>query len=161
MVSDDGQAGWVSVSLLPEAGDIGRVSVRDSSVLANSSRPTLTSAEIARSAEAYLTIVAATNLPGAPLSPYVVPCFASADRLGDFITCRIEKAYCDYLPGVEGSPTYCSDRPYPDHTFTLTTFGKDWSDYDGQCLIVSGYLEIDSGVLQIEALGDDQVSDCR
>ena len=160
MVSDDHQAGWVSASLLPVARDLGRVSVRDSSALANSARPTLTSAEIAHGAEAYLTRVAATNLPGAPLSPYKTPCFEYADRIGEYISCKLENAYCDYLPDVEGSPTYCSDRPAPDHTFTLTVPGMDWSNYDGKCIIVSGYMEIDRGILQIQALSRDQVADC-
>jgi len=161
MVSDDHQTGWVSAALLPDAGELRKVSVRDGSFLAHSSHPTLTSAEIAHGAEAYLTRVAATNLPGAPLSPYELPCFEYAGRIGDYITCKIERAYCDYLPDAEGKPTYCSDRPYPDHTFTLTAFGSDWSDYDGRCLIVSGYLEIEGGVLQIRALEGDQVSACN
>jgi uncharacterized protein YraI len=160
MVSDDYQTGWVSAMLLPYAGEIGRLSVRDGSFLANSSRPTLTSAEIAHGAEAYLTSVAATNLPGAPLSPDELPCFAYAGRLGDRITCKIEKAYCDYLPDLEDSPTYCSDRPYPDQNFALVVSGNDWSEYDGKCILVSGYLEIDRGVLQIRALQRDQVSSC-
>jgi hypothetical protein len=160
MVSDDHQTGWVAASLLPYASEIDKVAIRDSSALANSARPTLTSAEIAHGAEAYLTKVAATNLPGAPLSAYETPCFAFADQIGEYITCKLEKAYCDYLPDVEGSPTYCSDRPAPDHTFTLTVLGMDWSDYDSQCLIVSGYLEIDRGILQIQALRRDQISPC-
>jgi hypothetical protein len=160
MVSDDYQTGWVAAALLPNAGDLSKVSVRDSTALANSARPTLTSAEIAHGAQAYLTSVAATNLPGAPLSADTEPCFQSADRVGDYISCKLERAYCDYLPDLAGSPTYCSDRPAPDHTFTLTVFGMDWTAYDGKCLIVSGYLEIDRGVLQIRALERDQVSSC-
>ena len=161
VVSDDHQTGWVAASLLPAAGDIGKVSIRDSSALANSTRPTLTSAEVAHGAEAYLTKVAATNLPGAPLSPYETPCFEYADRVGEYITCKLEKAYCDYLPDVEGRPTYCSDRPAPDQNFALVVVGEDWSQYEGQCLIVKGFLEIDRGVLQIQALTRDQVSACN
>jgi hypothetical protein len=73
----------------------------------------------------------------------------------------MERAYCDYLPAAEDSPTVCNDRPRPDHTFALIVFGEDLSHYDGQCIIVSGYLEIAGGVLQIEALRSDQVSPCR
>ena len=160
MLSDDHKTGWVAVSALSNPGDIGKLSVRDSSALANATRPTLTSAEIAHGAEAYLTKVAATNLPGAPLSPYETSCFEYADRIGEYITCKLEKAYCDYLPEVDGSPTYCSDRPAPDHTFTLTVLGMDWSEYDGKCLIVSGYLEIDRGILKIQALRRDDISFC-
>ena len=161
MVSEDHQTGWVAASLLPNVGDISRVSVRDDSAIANSGRPTLTSAEIAHGAQAYLTEVAATNVPQSSLTRYVVPCFEAADRIGEYVSCRVERAYCDYLPALEGSPTMCSDRPYPDHSFTLIVFGADWSDYEGQCLIVSGYLNINRGVLQIQADSRSQVSDCR
>lgn len=160
IVSDDHQTGWVAASLLPDAGDIGGVSVRDGTAMANSSRPTLTSAEIAHGAEIYLTEVAATTVPQSPLSRYVVPCFQTADRIGDHISCRLEKAYCDYHPADEGSPTFCSDRPYPDHSFVLMVLGEDWSEYDGQCIIVSGYLEVHRGALLIQALRPSQVSDC-
>jgi Bacterial SH3 domain len=161
MVSQDNQMGWVAVSLLTDSEIINRVSVRADSPMVNSSRPTLTSAEIAYGAQAYLTKVAATNLPQSPLTRYVVPCFETANRIGDQISCRMERVYCNYLPAVEGSPTFCSDRPYPDHTFALIVFGQDWSDYDGQCLIVSGYLEIDRGVLEIQADNRSQVSYCK
>jgi hypothetical protein len=160
MVSDDYQTGWVTVSLLPDAGDISRVSVRDDFGMMNPARSTLTSAEIANGAQVYLTQIAATNIAGSPLTRYVIPCFETADRVGDQISCRMERAYCDYLPGVEGSPTVCSDRPAPDHTFALVVFEEDWSDYDGQCLIVSGYLQIGRGALQIQALDRSQVSRC-
>jgi hypothetical protein len=43
----------------------------------------------------------------------------------------------------------------------LVAFGEDWSDYDGQCLVVSGYLQVDKGLLQIQALQRDQVSLCN
>ena len=160
VVSEDHQTGWVDVSLLNDAGGISRVSVRDNSALANAGRSTLTSAEIAYGAQAYLTEVSATNIPQSPVTRYVVPCFDTASRIGDHISCRMERAVCDYLPTVEGSPTFCNDRPHPDHNFALIVFGEDWSDYDGQCIIVSGYLEIDKGVLQIQASSRDQVSVC-
>ena len=161
MVSEDHQTGWVAASLLPNAGDISRVSVRDDSAMANSARPTLTSAEIAHGAQAYLTKVSATNMPQSSLTRYVVPCFEAANRIGDYVSCRVERAYCDYLPALEGSPTFCNDRPYPDQSFALIVLGADWSDYEGQCLIVSGYLQIDRGVLEIQADNRSQVSYCK
>ena len=160
MVSDDHQTGWVSAAALRVAGDITQVSVRDNAAMKTSARPTLTSAEIAHGAQAYLTKVAATNLPDSPLSRYKMPCFETAHRIGDEVSCRMEKAYCDYLPTLEGSPTVCSDRPHPDHTFSLIVFGEDWSEYDSQCLLVSGRLELDRGVLQIRALERSQISQC-
>ena len=160
MVSDDHLTGWVAVAALPDVGDLSQVSIRDQAGTATSTRPTLTSAEIAHGAQAYLTQVAATNLPGAPLSRYVVPCFESVRRTGEHVSCRMERAYCDYLPALEGRPTVCSDRPAPDQTFAFVVFGEDWSEFDGQCLLVSGYLQINGGVLQIEVLDGDQVSPC-
>ena len=160
IVSDDYQTGWVNVSLLNDAAGIDRVSVRDDSAMANTGRATLTSAEIAYGAQAYLTEVFATNRPESSITQYVVPCFDTANRIGMHISCRIERAVCDYLPALEGSPTVCNDRPSPDHNFALIVFGEDWSEYDGKCIIVSGYLEVDKGMLQIEAFRRDQVSYC-
>ena len=160
MVSDDHVPGWVAVSALRDAGDLSQVSIRDHARMRISTRPTLTSAEIAHGAQAYLTEVAATNLPDAPFSRYVMPCFETAKRTGEHISCRMERAYCDYLPALESSPTICSDRPAPDHTFSIIVREADWSHYDGQCLLVSGYLQIREGVLQVEALDHKQVSPC-
>lgn len=160
MVSDDHKTGWVAASTLDIAGSLNDISIRDDSEMANAARPTLTSAEIAHGAQAYLTQVAATTLPESAFTRYVVPCFETVNRLGEEISCRIERAYCDYLPGLEGSPTFCNDLPAPDHTFALIVLGEDWSDYDGQCIIVSGHLRLDKGVLQIQASNRDQVSSC-
>lgn len=161
IVSEDYQTGWMSASLVSDTRTLNKVSVRDDSGWANSSRPTLTSAEIAHGAQAYLTHVAATTLPQSPLTQYMVPCFETANRIGDHISCRLERAYCEYLPTSEGNRTFCHDRPVPDHSFALTVLGEDWSDFDGQCLIVSGYLEIAGGVLQIEAFRRSQISFCN
>ena len=161
MVSDDHQAGWVAASVIDAAGNLSQVSVRDPSALTSSTRPTLTSAEIAHGAQVYLTNIAQTNVPQSPLTRYVVPCFETVSQVGSDISCRIEKANCDFLPGLEGSPTFCYDLPAPDHTFALIAFGQDWSDYDGQCLIVSGHLGIDRGVLQVQAEDRSQVSLCH
>jgi hypothetical protein len=160
MISDDYQAGWVSASILTEVGNLSRVSVRDFSPMADSSQATLTSVEIAHGAQVYLTEVAATILPQSTESRHVIPCFETADRIGDHISCRLEKAYCNDLPATTDSPKSCYDRPYPDHIFTLILSAEDWNDYDGQCIIVSGYLEISRGTLQIQALRRSQVSPC-
>jgi hypothetical protein len=161
MISDDDLTGWIAVTTLTGIGDISRVSVRDDSAMVNIARPTLTSEEIAHGAQVYLTQISATNQARAPLSEYVEPCFEAVNRIGHEISCRLEKAHCDYLPEVAGSPTVCIDRPAPDHTFALVVFDQDWSEYDGQCLIVSGYLEVDWGMMQIRALRRDQVSSCE
>jgi hypothetical protein len=160
MVSDNHETGWVSASLVRDAGDISQVSIRDDSTTVRSARPTLTSAEIAHGARAYLTAVSATNIPESPYSRYVVPCFELAKRLGDWVSCRMERAYCDYFPAIAGSPTICTDRPHPDHIFKLTVTGKDWSHFDGQCILVKGYLQIDKGVLKIEASRHSKIYQC-
>jgi SH3-like domain-containing protein len=143
IVSDDGQTGWVNASLVRDAGDLERVSVRDHSASINTARPTLTTEELAHGAQVYLTSVAATNLPQSPLTRYLAPCFTI------------------YLPTVEQSPTLCNDRPSPDQSFVLVVLGQDWSEYDGQCLVVEGYLQIAGGALQIQALDRSQVSLCE
>ena len=161
IVSEDHQTGWVDVSLLNDSWGIDKVSIREGSAMANPGRATLTSEEIAYGAHLYFTEVAATNIPQAPLTQYMTPCFDTASRLGDHISCKIDRAVCDYLPAVEGSPTICNDLPYPNHSFALVVFGKDWSEYDRECIIVSGYLKIDKGVLQIQADQRSQVSPCK
>lgn len=161
MISDDDLTGWVAMTVLPGIADISRVSVRDSLALVDPARPTLTSREIAHGARVYLTQVSATNHPQLPLSQYVEPCFETVNRVGDRIMCRMEKAYCNYFPEEPGSPTACIDRPAPDHVFALVAFDRDWSKYDGQCLIVTGYLEVDRGILRIQAHDRDQVTLCQ
>ncbi len=92
-----------------------------------------------------------TNTLKSTLNRLVPLCSDMADQLGERVTCQIERAYCEYLPGVNGSPTFCDDRPYPNQDFQLVVFGDDWSDLDGECLIVSGFLERYTGRLQIKA----------
>jgi hypothetical protein len=160
MISDEDHMGWVARDALNDIDDISQISVRDDTSMVNPARPTLTSQEIAHGAQVYLTRIAATNNPESPLSQYIEPCFEAANRIGDEITCRMEKAYCDYFPELEGSPTVCIDRPAPDHTFALVAFDRDWREYDGECLIIDGYMEIYRGVLRILAHRQDQVAIC-
>ena len=161
IVSDDDLTGWMPATALKDVGNISRVSVRNDYALVNPARSTLASAEIANGAQVYLTRVAATNHAQYPLGQYVEPCFEAVNRIGDQINCRMEKAYCDYFPEIEGSPTVCIDRPAPDHIFSMVIFGNDWTKYDDQCLIVSGYLESDRGMLQIQVHDRDQISPCQ
>jgi hypothetical protein len=160
MVSDEDHMGWIPASALNDLMDISEVSVRDDMTLVNPARPTLTTQELANGARVYLTRIATTNIPDSPLSQYIEPCFEAANRVGDHLTCRVAKTYCDYFPELEGSPTVCIDRPAPDHTFALVAFERDWSEYDGKCLIIEGYLEVYRGVLRIQAHRQDQVAMC-
>jgi len=80
-------------------------------------------------------------------------------NLGNVI-CKISKAYCSYKPNIKGSPTFCNDAPYPSHGFTLLVWGKDWSKFNGKCLIVTGYNHLYKGKPEIEATSESQVTIC-
>ena len=76
------------------------------------------------------------------------------------MTCRIQRAYCSYRPNVSGDPTFCNDAPYPNYNFTLLVWGSDWSDYNGQCLVIRGVVSVYGGKPQIEAGSRSQISLC-
>ncbi len=80
--------------------------------------------------------------------------------VGQTTTVRIDRAYCSYRADINGQPTFCNDAPYPNHDFTLLVWGSDWSDYDGHCLLVSGYVSRYKGKPQIIAESRSQVSLC-
>ncbi len=102
-----------------------------------------------------------TATPSATASPAVeTVCADMADRMGTTVVCRIALAHCSYREDVSGSPTFCNDAPYPTHEFTLLVWGEDWSDFDGRCLIVTGYLSRYQGQPQIVAESRSQVSFC-
>jgi hypothetical protein len=105
-------------------------------------------------------LIVPTSASKSILGRLVPLCSDMADQLGERVTCQVEQAYCDYLPDVNGSPTFCDDRPYPNQDFQLVVFGDNWSDLDSECLIVSGYLETYNGNLQIRASSRSQVSYC-
>jgi len=79
---------------------------------------------------------------------------------GSNTTCKISRAYCSYESGVKGQPTFCNDAPYPSNNFTLLVWGKDWSKFNGKCLLVSGYISLYKGKAQIEATSESQVKLC-
>jgi hypothetical protein len=85
----------------------------------------------------------------------------AGDYVGETATIKIEKAYCSYRPDVKGAPTFCNDQPFPDHTFTLLAWGKDWTDLDGECLYIEGEVEEYKGKYEIIADSRDQVSICE
>lgn len=87
------------------------------------------------------------------------PC--SEARPGTFLTCHIERAYCDYRPDVDGQPTFCNDAPFPRHSFTLLVWGQDWSDFDGRCLLVTGDVVRFRGDQEIIAESRSQVEICQ
>jgi hypothetical protein len=133
----DNFTGWVAAWLLTVEGDLSQVSVQSDGSFSAAT-------EIAQSVQL------CTNI---------------ANRLGSAVTCKIEPAYCIYLPDVDGSPTFCTDKPYPNHFFQFVVYDEDWSEYSGLCLIVSGSLESyyngQEGLLQIVGHDRSQVSTCQ
>lgn len=84
----------------------------------------------------------------------------AGDFVGETVTIKIEKAYCSYRPDVNGAPTFCNDQPFPNHTFTLITWGRDWTDLDGKCVYIEGEVEVYKGKYEIIADSRDQVIIC-
>ena len=107
-----------------------------------------------------------TSIPTPTQRPQVasietsLACATMSGRAGELVKCKIEHAYCSYQPSTSGSPTFCNNAPYPNHDFTLLVWGEDWSDYDGECIVVSGIVSIYQGKPQIEAFGRSQISLC-
>ncbi len=91
----------------------------------------------------------------------IMQCWQAYKYVGSWQTCKIIRAYCVFRPDVNEDPTFCNDAPYPNHDFTLVVWGQNWSDYDGKCLIVSGYISMFEGKPQIVAESRSQVSSCR
>jgi hypothetical protein len=90
----------------------------------------------------------------------IILCGDTSNKVGEFVTCKIDRAYCEFLPGTNGDPTFCNDAPYPNHNFTLVVFGQDWSDYDGKCIIISGTISAFDGKPQIETKNRARISEC-
>jgi hypothetical protein len=102
-----------------------------------------------------------TNTPIPIPTQSVLLCADTGTHIGEYLSCKIPRAYCSYQPSVSGSPTFCNDAPYPTNNFTLVVWGSDFSRYDGQCIIVSGLITRYNGKPQITAEGQPQVSYCR
>lgn len=80
--------------------------------------------------------------------------------LGEVKTVRVELSQCSYRANVNGSPTFCNDQPYPNHTFTYLVWGKDWSHFDQTCVLVTGEIVEYDGKMQIEVEDEEQVVPC-
>ncbi len=154
MASEDNKKGWVAARLLTINGDLNQVSVQ-------------TDEEIVRLAPTAKVIPTRKVVPTEKLPPTKTPAslilipLCSETTVGQQVSCKIERAYCDYFPAVDGSPTFCDDKPYPNHHFQLVVFGADWSALDGECIIVTGVVSIYNGKLQIQAVSRSQVSYCE
>ena len=161
MVSEDNKTGWVAASLLTIDGNISSVSVRSTSeTLSMASTAKAVPTQKLPPTATRKPLIFSTSTPKAIANPFMPLCSDVGDRIGERLSCKVPRAYCDYLPSVDGSPTFCDDKPYPNHEFQLVVFGEDWSDFDGSCLVVSGYLDTYRGKLQIQATSRSQVSYC-
>lgn len=124
--------------------------------LAGSDRPSRTPPPTKSPADPASTASAPSGTTGTPLPE----CADLADQVGRTVTCVIGQAHCSYRKDIDGAPTFCNDAPYPTHDFTLLVWGQDWSDFDGRCLVVSGFLSRFEGQPQIVAESRSQVSIC-
>ena len=88
-------------------------------------------------------------------------CSDLGGKLGERVSCQIPQPTCAWFLNVEGSPTFCDDKPYPGNRFQLVVWGEDWTDLGGHCLIVTGKLETFKGRLQIVAESREQIAYCK
>jgi len=79
--------------------------------------------------------------------------------VGSQVSCKILRARCFYYSDAGGG-TNCYDLPAPSNNFTLLVQGKDWTDYKGQCIIVTGHVVTYIGKPTIVAYTRSQVSSC-
>jgi len=162
MVSEDNKTGWVAASLLTIDGDISKLSIRSIEEALNPAPAIKVSpTHRAHPTATRKAVILPTNTPR-PANPFTVPlCSDLACKVGQRVSCKIPRAYCDYRPDVNGSPTFCDDHAYTNQDFQLVVFGADWSEFHGSCIMVSGIMGTYRGVLQIKATSRSQVSYCQ
>lgn len=89
----------------------------------------------------------------------ISPIQASA-YIGERGSVKIDHAYCDYRPDLSGNPTFCNDKPYPNHNFTMLAWEKNLEYLDGLCIIVTGTIEEYQGIPQIVVSNTSQITYC-
>jgi len=160
-VSNSELAGWVSLEYLEVVDQVDVLPVAGEPVPENQIYSLQT--ELAGAPPTVAPTIPrprSTSVP-VPALPSALKCVDTDSQIGDFVSCTIPRAYCAYHPEIEGYPTFCSDPPYPGHKFTLLVWGSDWSDLDGQCIVVSGLVENYQGKPEIVASSRSQVYSCR
>jgi hypothetical protein len=90
-----------------------------------------------------------------------IHCSDIRELVGRRVTCWLEQAYCTYSPASEGTPTFCNDAPYPNHSFTMVAWETDWSYLDGECLLITGTVSLYEGIPEIEVRSSSQVEICN
>ncbi len=94
-------------------------------------------------------------------NPAIQYTLCSQAPVGSRVTCMIPTAFCSYKPGVKGKPTFCNDARYPNHNFTLVVWDQNWSELNGNCLLVQGVIKIYNGKPEIEAVNKSEISSCE
>jgi hypothetical protein len=142
------EKGWIGTYYLVSTNDL----ISTQQIPTTDSSPTITPTRTS----------SPTKIQPTPTSiEAIMECWQSHKFAGSRLTCRISRAYCSFHPDVDGDPTFCNDAPYPNPGFTLLVWGQNWSDYDGKCLIVSGYISVYRVTPHIIAESRSQVSNCR
>lgn len=103
----------------------------------------------------------AVDQPANSLDSSVPLCSDLAGKLGQHVSCQIPQPACAWFLNVEGSPTFCDDKPYPGNSFQLVVWGQDRTDLSGHCLLVTGKLETFKGRLQIVVENREQIAYCK
>lgn len=110
----------------------------------------------------YVPVPTPTARPQVAAIDTTLPCSMMSSHVGELVKCKIPRAYCSYQPNTAGSPTFCNDEPYPNNEFTLVIWGFDWSNADGDCMIVEGIVSIYQGKPQIAFEADQvNISPCK
>lgn len=110
----------------------------------------------------YVPVLTPTARPQATTLETSLSCSMMANHLEEPVKCKMPRAYCSYQPNINGSPTFCNDEPYPNNEFTSAIWGFDWSNTDGDCIIVEGIVSNYHGKPQIAFEADQvNVSPCK
>jgi uncharacterized protein YraI len=154
-------AGWVSLSYLVVKGNLAALPVLDQVAGGGGVAAAPQATSVAQSSPMPLPGTERPTYTSAPAAPAVLQCADTFSEIGQFVSCEIPRASCAYHPEIKGSPTFCNYPPYPDHQFTLLVWGSDWSDLDGQCVIVKGLVVYYQGKPEIEARSRSDIGSCQ
>jgi hypothetical protein len=105
-------------------------------------------------------VIQQTFLDSSESTLWVSPIEAE-NHVGRKIIVRVDSAQCSYQASLTGSPTFCNDSPYPNHSFTFLVWEEDWSYLDQECVVVEGLVELYQGKPQIEVSSPDQITICE
>jgi Bacterial SH3 domain len=159
-VASDSVTGWASFDLIYFPSDVAKLPI----IASNGEHPITTQAAenlptpIPTQISGTNPTKVQTNINPMTGIPY---CKDTGNLIGKFVSCIIPRAYCSYEPATNRNPTFCNDAPSPNYAFTLVVWGQDWSDYDGKCIVIYGYVTSFNGKPLIEGNIRSQVSICQ